>query len=258
MSTTTRAQLTAEQMKANKAAIMNYVADAYINNDYDLGTCILLPEFHLNAAGQWEATSTAIRAANNPKDADAAYIRLGALEIGDGGRPVARYTNNFMASGEMALSLKLQRASAGKKFAGKLVIEESLKPFSSTNPDRDLKVTPDGIRCVFTGTRMVEDELVTYNNAPIYRRTVHTTKADRADILIAHTNGQQISDAARARWNGGKAHSAGIASAAAAKMNAKAPEVELAELKAVKAAQRTPEQKARIVELTEIIELAEG
>lgn len=257
MSTVTTTKLTTEQLAANKAAIMNFIADAYINNDYDLGTCILLPEFQL-VNGEWQPTDSAIRSANNPNDPNAAFIRLGSLEIGDGGRPVARYTNNFMAQGDMALSLKLQRASAGKKFAGKLVIEESLKPFSTTNPARDAKVTPDGIACTFTGTRMVEGELQQYSKAPIYRRTVHTTNANKQDVLIAHTNGDEISTAARARWNNGnKANSNALKNAAMNSMKAeKTPEQELAELKLIKAKDRTPEQKMRIAELTEQLEEA--
>ncbi len=253
---TTRATLTTEQLAANRTAIMNYIADSYVDNDYELGTCILLPEFTLDSAtGEWVPAPNAIRSANNPNDPTAAYIRLGCLEIGDGGKPVARYTNTFMAQGDMALSLKLQKASAGKKFKGQLVIEESLTPFSTTNPARDAKMAGT-IACVFTGTRMVEDELRTYTQAPIYRRTVHTTNMQKTDILIAHTNREAISEAARVRWNtNNKANSNGIKDAAAAKMTGTptvdvvAIEARIDELEAIPPANRTRAQKKELTEL---------
>jgi len=66
---------------------------------------------------------------------------------------------------------------------GKIVIKESLEPFSKNDPDRDLKIAGQtGIICCVDGQ-------------PIYRKTFFVADATSEDVLIAHNNGQAIKDA---------------------------------------------------------------
>lgn len=79
----------------------------------------------------------------------------------------------------------LQAASyhAGQLLPGKIVTEESLEPFNTENPERDFKrAGKTGIICEVDGK-------------PIYRRTYYTEKENVSDILLGHTNKQQIKDA---------------------------------------------------------------
>lgn len=67
-----------------------------------------------------------------------------------------------------------------KTLPGKIVIRESLEPFSTTEPDRDLKIAGDtGIICCSDGQ-------------PIYRKTLYVPNLTAEDELIAHTNSDAI------------------------------------------------------------------
>ena len=68
----------------------------------------------------------------------------------------------------------------GQELPGKIVVVESLTPFNTQNPDRDLKIAGDtGVVC------RIEDE-------PIYRQTFYTTNDTLNDQLIMHTNSEEI------------------------------------------------------------------
>lgn len=70
--------------------------------------------------------------------------------------------------------------TAGKELPGKIVVVESFQPFNTDNPDRDLKIAGvTGIIC------RVDDE-------PIYRQTFYTTNPEAIDVLIMHTNTDEI------------------------------------------------------------------
>lgn len=70
-----------------------------------------------------------------------------------------------------------------KELPGKIIIKESTEPFSTTDPDRDLKIAGEtGIVCCVDGE-------------PIYRKTFYVPTEDAEDILIAHTNGEAIRQA---------------------------------------------------------------
>jgi len=70
--------------------------------------------------------------------------------------------------------------TAGKEIPGKIVVVESFQPFNTENPDRDLKIAGDtGIIC------RVDDE-------PIYRQTFYTSNPEAVDVLIMHTNTEEI------------------------------------------------------------------
>jgi len=66
---------------------------------------------------------------------------------------------------------------------GKIVIKESLEPFNTTDAERDYKYAGEtGIICCQDGQ-------------PIYRKTFYVTDTAAEDILVAHTNGQDIREA---------------------------------------------------------------
>ena len=70
--------------------------------------------------------------------------------------------------------------TAGQELPGKIVVVESLTPFNTQNPDRDLKIAGGtGVVC------RIEDE-------PIYRQSFYTTNQDLNDHLIMHTNTEEI------------------------------------------------------------------
>lgn len=76
---------------------------------------------------------------------------------------------------------------AGSEIPGKVVIIESLKPFNSENPDKDLKIAGEtGIIC------RVDDQ-------PIYRRTFFTPNQNGFDELISHTNTDEIKEVMEAQ-----------------------------------------------------------
>lgn len=70
-----------------------------------------------------------------------------------------------------------------KELPGKIVVRESLEPFSSTNPDRDLKIAGQtGIICCQDGQ-------------PIYRKTMYVADVNAEDVLVSHNNGDAIREA---------------------------------------------------------------
>ena len=72
---------------------------------------------------------------------------------------------------------------ANESLSGKIIIRESLEPFSKNDPERDYKYAGDtGIICCVDGQ-------------PIYRKTFFVPNVDAEDVLIAHTNGDAIREA---------------------------------------------------------------
>lgn len=68
----------------------------------------------------------------------------------------------------------------GQEMDGKIVVAESLTPFNSDNPERDLKIAGEtGVVC------RIDDQ-------PIYRQTFYTTNPDAQDHFIMHTNREEI------------------------------------------------------------------
>lgn len=71
----------------------------------------------------------------------------------------------------------------GQTLPGRIIVQESLEPFNKKDPNRDLKVAgKTGIIC------RVEDQ-------PIYRRTVYSTRENAVDVLISHTNKEELLEA---------------------------------------------------------------
>jgi hypothetical protein len=72
---------------------------------------------------------------------------------------------------------------AGKELPGKIVVREQLEPLMESNPDFGLKrAGNDGVVLLF------EDQM-------IYRRTFYTENMNEMDVLIQHTNIDEITTA---------------------------------------------------------------
>lgn len=71
---------------------------------------------------------------------------------------------------------------AGQELPGRIVVIESLVPFNTENPDRDLKIAGStGVVC------RIDDE-------PIYRQTFYTSNENASDELLMHTNSEEIKE----------------------------------------------------------------
>lgn len=76
---------------------------------------------------------------------------------------------------------------ADTEISGKIVVRESLVPFNSENPDRDLKVAGStGVIC------RIGDQ-------PIYRQTFFTTNLNAQDEFIMHDNKDEIKEVQEAQ-----------------------------------------------------------
>lgn len=81
---------------------------------------------------------------------------------------------------------------AGQQLDAKIVVEESLEPFNTKTPERDLKIAGEtGVVCTLGGL-------------PIYRRTMLSFDATTADALIKHDNVDEL----RAAYDAQKSKSA--------------------------------------------------
>ena len=78
---------------------------------------------------------------------------------------------------------------SGDSIQGKIVVRESLTPFNTENPDRDLKIAGEtGVVC------RLDDE-------PIYRQAFFTTNLNSFDELITHNNSEEIKEVQAAQRN---------------------------------------------------------
>jgi hypothetical protein len=114
---------------------------------------------------------------NNP---EYGYIRLeqNAVQINDQGwlRNVRR---SALIKGKVE-DLLSANYKEGQELSGRIVVVESLVPFNTNDPDRDLKVAGDtGVIC------RVDDQ-------PIYRQAFYTTNPNAYDDLISHNNADEI------------------------------------------------------------------
>lgn len=242
MANNNRVALTQEQLAANRNAIHAFIAQQ-LQGANSYGKVIVIPEFTMDANGAWTPDmDSVIRVANNPNDASAGFIRLGTKVLGDGLKEQYRFTNAFQDTAALANLLTTLGAGAGSVVPGKLVVEESLVPFSTTNPARDIKYADQaaGIAC------KVDDKV-------IYRRIVHTTKLDREDINIAHTNRAEISANAATKWGNGNNQRTMQQVANNLKNNAPLTEEQMeqrvAALMAIPKSKRTDAEKKELAEL---------
>jgi hypothetical protein len=173
-------------VKTKNAAIKSFIANMYAQFNYDLGTVILLPEFTGNDDTGWlpDMESNGIRKGSGEND----FIRLGSLELDDNLKAAARYTNNFQKTEELEDLIKMLRVKVGNKIPGKLIRIDSMAPFRRTNPELDIKWADKqaNIAC------MVGDSY-------IYSQTRYVKATSKEDIIIQHTNREQISENGRTK-----------------------------------------------------------
>ena len=122
-----------------------------------------------------------IRQSNN--NSEYAYIRLQQDRVTFGNNGWVKKSNvSTLLHGKLE-DLQSLNFKAQDTLAGKIIIKESLEPFTSNDPDRDLKRAGDtGIICCVDGQ-------------PIYRKTFFVADATAEDVLIAHNNSEAIREA---------------------------------------------------------------
>lgn len=88
-----------------------------------------------------------------------------------------------LVQGEIAMLEKLDW-KANQQLRGQIVVKESLEPFNSTNPEKDYKIAGEtGVVCCIDGQ-------------PIYRKTFYDVSGQDSDVLLEHTNQEEIKRAA--------------------------------------------------------------
>jgi len=204
--------LTAEQTAAHKRAVKAYAIKATNRNGgITASPVIIMPTFEMDAAGNWlPVESNGIRPT---KKAGYSFIRTAMIRMNDNTLEVGMLQHNeFNDEGNIEDVLSLFNIGIGDAIPKKvLVIEESLTPFNKKNPERDYKYATGNLQCTFTG----EHNGVEYDvPAPIYRRTKLAPASTGKDVLIAHTNGEEISKFASAEWAKLNAPQAAISGAA--------------------------------------------
>jgi len=96
---------------------------------------------------------------------------------------VQRKTRSALILGNLD-DLKELKFKNKQKLEGKIVVKESIEPFSQTDPDRDLKIAGEtGIICC------------TADGEPIYRTTFYDVTGEQQDAFVAHANSAAIKEA---------------------------------------------------------------
>jgi hypothetical protein len=117
---------------------------------------------------------------NNP---DYGYVRVSQVRtvVDDNGFLRRKQITALMPA--LVDDLKEMHLFSGQQLDGKIVVEESLEPFNTKNPERDLKVAGEtGIVCTFGGS-------------PIYRRTKFTFDSNASDVSVKHDNVDELRNA---------------------------------------------------------------
>lgn len=117
---------------------------------------------------------------NNP---DYGYVRVSQVRtvVDDNGFLRRKQITALMPA--LVEDLNEMHLFAGQQLDGKIVVEESLEPFNTRNPERDLKVAGEtGIVCTLGG-------------APIYRRTKFTFDSNASDVSVKHDNVEELRNA---------------------------------------------------------------
>ena len=133
---------------------------------------------------------------NNP---DYGYVRISQVRTVVDDNGFLRRKNITALMPALVTDLQEMHLFSGQQLEGKIVFEESLTPFNTKTPERDLKIAGDtGIVCSVDGN-------------PIYRRAVYSTASNAQDLLVQHNNIEQLRNAYN---NATKANSSAITAAA--------------------------------------------
>ena len=123
---------------------------------------------------------------NNP---DYGYIRVSQVRtvVDDNGFLRRKQITALMPA--LVADLQEMKLFANQQLDGKIVVEESLEPFNTKAPQRDLKVAGEtGIVCTVGGN-------------PIYRRTKFSFDSNASDISVKHDNVEELRNAYAAQNN---------------------------------------------------------
>lgn len=122
-----------------------------------------------------------IRTSKNPKYG---HIRLETVKISFNNGFMKKKVVSTLINGDLE-ELQSLGWKAGRQplSFGTIQVKEQLEPFNQSDPDRDLKFAGN------TGVVCMKDD------SPIYRKTIFTQDINAVDILIAHTNADEMRQA---------------------------------------------------------------
>jgi len=123
------------------------------------------------------AGNVVVPSINNP---EYGYVRVEQVKtIFDDKGFVARKPISAIINGTVS-DLKSLGWTKNQVLDGKIIIKESTTPFSTKNPEADLKIAgKTGIICKIEGSS-------------IYRKTLYTTNTNVVDVVISHDNIEEI------------------------------------------------------------------
>lgn len=118
-----------------------------------------------------------ITASQNNPEYGWIFVEQGAVQFDNGW--MKNVTRKTRINGKM-VDLLSANFKVDQELHGKIVILESLIPFNTESPDRDLKIAgKTGVIC-------------RYDDQPIYRQSYFTVNMNHHDELINHTNRDEI------------------------------------------------------------------
>jgi len=120
------------------------------------------------------------QSANNP---EYGYVRVEQIKtVFDENSFLRRKAVSALIHGYMD-DLKAEGYFAGQELPGKVVVIETIKPFSEKNPSQGIKHAGNtGIVCTIEGL-------------PIYRKTIYSDNSSAEDVLVKHDNVDAIRNA---------------------------------------------------------------
>ena len=128
-----------------------------------------------------DTTGAVVNVSEN--NSDYGYVRVSQVRtvVDDNGFLRRKQITALMPA--LVEDLTEMRLFSGQQLDGKIVVEESLEPFNTKNPERDLKVAGEtGIVCTLGGY-------------PIYRRTKFSFDSNAADVSVKHDNVEELRNA---------------------------------------------------------------
>lgn len=124
-----------------------------------------------------DTNGNVIRPSNNP---DWGFVRVVQVRNVVDDRGFARRKQASALIHGTVEDLKGFGYKHGQEIEGKIIFKEQLTPFNTKNPERDLKIAGD--------TKVV----CCVDGAPIYRSSFYAQNPLAQDVLLAHTNGEEI------------------------------------------------------------------
>jgi len=117
---------------------------------------------------------------NNP---DYGYVRISQVRTVVDDNGFLRRKNITALMPALVTDLQEMHLFSGQALEGKIIFEESLTPFNTKTPERDLKIAGEtGIVCTVGGL-------------PIFRRTKFSFDSNASDTSIKHDNVDELRNA---------------------------------------------------------------